>query len=471
MCEGAPGAMNGLRVARITWGVVVSGAIVVACDRSSSNAHLERQPVVVSTIPSANDHAVDPTTSSFRVVFSRDMSHDTFSFTCAGPRFPAVVGEPRWLSAKQISLPVRLQPGRSYCVGINSDSNSGFRDIDGTAVTPLQVRFSTRALDRTERLAANRAAVRALEMGLRERYSYRDRLAVDWAQRISKHRAALHDASDARTFGIEAVKLLQAAQDVHIWINVGGDVLATYEPQLLANEDDKTRRAALVPGSRHVHSSCIESAQVAEQIGYIRISSWQRHECSSLRPTFTAALSRVNAALGLVIDVRANQGGDETLAQWVAGHFVSQRVLYAQHAIRSSTRPSGFDAPVKRYVDRTANVARYRGRIAVLMGPRNMSSCEAFLLMMKQVSRATLVGARSYGASGNPKPLPLGNGVTVHLPSWRAMDAAGTPFEGVGIAPDVRVAVTPEQLKQTDPVLRHAVQLLARHSAAPARRR
>jgi C-terminal processing protease CtpA/Prc len=87
------------------------------------------------------------------------------------------------------------------------------------------------------------------------------------------------------------------------------------------------------------------------------------------------------------------------------------------------------------------------------MGPVNVSSCEGFLLMMKQVPGCKLVGAASYGASGNPQPADLGNGVTVFLPSWRGMGPDGVCFEGKGLAPDVAVKAAPDALRSRDPVL------------------
>jgi C-terminal processing protease CtpA/Prc len=91
-----------------------------------------------------------------------------------------------------------------------------------------------------------------------------------------------------------------------------------------------------------------------------------------------------------------------------------------------------------------------------------MSSCEAFLLMIKQVSGCKLVGATSYGSSGNPKPVDLGNGVTVYLPSWKALRPDGTCFEGQGIAPNLPVNATPAELETADPVLQAAVLLVGR---------
>ena len=86
-----------------------------------------------------------------------------------------------------------------------------------------------------------------------------------------------------------------------------------------------------------------------------------------------------------------------------------------------------------------------------------ISSGEAFLLMMKQVPGAVLVGAASQGSSGNPQPYDLRNGVTVFCHRGKIMTPDGQEIEGVGIAPDIAVAATPDDFKNADPVLEAAL--------------
>jgi len=56
----------------------------------------------------------------------------------------------------------------------------------------------------------------------------------------------------------------------------------------------------------------------------------------------------------------------------------------------------------------------------------------------------------------------LGNGVTVYLPSWKALRPDGTCFEGEGIAPDFPIRAAAEELKTADPILQAALTLLRR---------
>ena len=97
---------------------------------------------------------------------------------------------------------------------------------------------------------------------------------------------------------------------------------------------------------------------------------------------------------------------------------------------------------------------RCTGPVVVLTGPACASSNEAFLLMMR-ASGAKLVGERSRGSSGNPRPVELDNGVVLYVPTWQALDADGKPLEGIGIAPDVEVP-----WGGGDPVYDRALELL-----------
>ena len=96
------------------------------------------------------------------------------------------------------------------------------------------------------------------------------------------------------------------------------------------------------------------------------------------------------------IDVRPNSGGAEPLAQGVAGCFVGRPTLYAKHVYRDASSPSGFGKLSKRMLQPNEDQPRYRGKVVVLTGPENMSSCEGFLLMMKAVPR--LSSARREGS-------------------------------------------------------------------------
>jgi C-terminal processing protease CtpA/Prc len=80
--------------------------------------------------------------------------------------------------------------------------------------------------------------------------------------------------------------------------------------------------------------------------------------------------------------------------------------------------------------------------------------------MMRHGAGAKLVGAKSGGSSGNPQPHKLANGVIVFVPSWKDMQPDGTPIEGKGIEPDVKVEPKKGDFVNADPVLDAALKYL-----------
>lgn len=172
------------------------------------------------------------------------------------------------------------------------------------------------------------------------------------------------------------------------------------------------------------------------------------------------ALNEFAGAPGLIIDVRGNGGGSEPLAQEFAGCFIDKPKLYAKHiTIKSANK---FGKAHERMLKPNKSQPKYMGKVAVLAGPAVMSSCEAFVLMMKQVPDCKIVGETTQGSSGNPKPHDLGNGVTVYLPSWQTMLPDGRCFEGRGIRPDILIKVRPDQITTKDPVIEAALKELRR---------
>jgi len=65
------------------------------------------------------------------------------------------------------------------------------------------------------------------------------------------------------------------------------------------------------------------------------------------------------------------------------------------------------------------------------------SSCEDFSMPFKDNHRALLIGQATSGSTGQPYVTDLGNGMLLLVGAKRAIFPDGTPFEGVGIKPDV----------------------------------
>lgn len=285
---------------------------------------------------------------------------------------------------------------------------------------------------------------------MRAQYSFRDRLGIDWAALIEANRKPLEAAGDPVEFARLASTLLSKAQDKHLWLKHGNETIPSYINPVTPNVNFK-QLPQVIPDWKQL-SPVLATGQWEDGIAYVWIGTWAHDRIPQLAPIFDV-LEQFKDAPALIIDVRGNGGGDERIAQSVAGCFIDKPVVYAKQVIVDADEPSGFSAPYERVLTPNKKRTAYRGKIAVLSGPVVISSCEAFLLMMKQVPDAVLVGAPSQGSSGNPQPVELDNGVTVFLPCWKAMTPAGVEFEGIGISPDLPVVASRADFEETDPVI------------------
>ncbi len=419
-------------------------------------------PKVVKTVPENGAQDVDTSLRKIRIVFDQDMDQGGYSICGSGQNYPEMVGKPRWVNKRTIVMRVRLVPDHNYYLSVNCKDYKNFKNTKGEPVKPYLVEFRTgsgkgRAKAGMLNLADNKEAIEELRRAIDEDYSYRDLRKVDWAGLFDKYSPTMESAKTPREFAKATAELLANAEDAHVWVKVGDKSIGGFKRSVTRNYNlmvlEKT-----VPGWQR-RSAAVFTGKFDDGIGYILIDSWSNEHKEALEQAYKA-IEEFSDAPGLIIDVRSNGGGAEPLAQEFAGCFIDEPEVYARNVYRSAGEPSGFTKPYNRVLEPSEKRPKYRGKIAVLMGPVNMSSCEAFLLMMKQVPSCKLVGENSYGSSGNPKPTDLGNGVTVFLPSWKAMRPDGTCFEGEGIAPDILVKTTEAALRSRDAVLEAALKWL-----------
>lgn len=437
-------------------GTLLGFCLFVGC----ATAGAEERPRVVRTVPENGAQSVGAATKELRVIFDQPMDTKRgYSFVTLGSKsmLPEVAGKPRWISDTTIVLPVKLEPDREYRLGINSKSKryQNFRGTNGLPAVPYPISFRTAPSGDVKSLdpEKNRKSLKQLRAAIEEKYSYRDLRGIDWDVRFAEFEARLIDAKTPNQFASLAGQLLEVARDAHIWLDADGDRLAGFRRNVRLNADRELLKR-IVPQLRSVNR-VVATGRFPDGPAYLVIGSWAQKAARDIEAA-AKWIDGLSPDDTLILDIRFNSGGDERLARKIAGRFVDQSVVYAGHVNRDTSSPSGFSKIKKR----TLKPIRpgFRGRTVVLMGPVNMSSCEAFLLMMKQAG-AALMGEKSYGSSGNPKPISLANGVSVFLPSWVALTSDGEPFEGKGISPDVHVEF-PDAPEDQDPLINAALELL-----------
>jgi carboxyl-terminal processing protease len=230
----------------------------------------------------------------------------------------------------------------------------------------------------------------------------------------------------------------------------------------------------------------LEARWIEPTIAYIRIPSFAEPKFEDFA---IAAFKQYGNARAVVVDVRDNGGGatpvhllraimDRPYRDWSQASALSIGLFRAHGHRYALTSPGELSEREAGFLDALSQFAApqllapgtlvppaaspYRGRIVVLTGFACTSACEDFVMPLKYSKRATIVGERTRGSSGQPFIYDFGNGMSVHISSRRMYFPDGSEFEGVGIAPDIAVQPSvADRRNGVDVVLDRAMRLLS----------
>ena len=132
------------RCLALTVGLVTGLALIAQLDGLSSAQAAQGPPQIVSTSPTVGATDVDPALTEITVTFDQDMEGG-MSWTGGGPEFPPTPEgkKAHWRDKRTCVLPVKLQGGHHYRVGINSQSYRNFRSAAGVPALSSAIYFTT----------------------------------------------------------------------------------------------------------------------------------------------------------------------------------------------------------------------------------------------------------------------------------------------------------------------------------------
>lgn len=246
---------------------------------------------------------------------------------------------------------------------------------------------------------------------------------------------------------------LASLEDLHVWVQCGEEHLPGYSRSRPQNGSWKGS-LAVVGGELDDTGHDLVWGRTKDGIGYLNVH--QLGDAELVR-AFDEALEALADTWALVVDLRFNGGGNEDLAQQLAGRFVDAERVYSKNQYRIGPKHDQLGEVLERRVA-PRGPWRYESPVVALWGQRTMSSAESFALMLAQCPQVTTMGDRTAGSSANPRRIELECGITVNLPRWHDMDPEGKPVEHAGIQPEVELEFGPETFtERTDPVLEAAL--------------
>jgi len=203
---------------------------------------------------------------------------------------------------------------------------------------------------------------------------------------------------------------------------------------------------------------------VEKSVAYVKVPSFHGIETQAQALRY---LEDFRDAKAVILDVRGNPGMGEPIAlqsalmgkpyqSWTEASSLhggpllrSYDVAYPEHSTITTS-----DAVVHPFVK------SYTGRLILLTDRICSCACEDFVMPFKYSKRATLVGETTAGTFSFTRYVTFDNGMILNIAATHHTFPDGSQFEGIGIAPDVPVDVTPDDLRSgRDVVLTRALEL------------
>ena len=222
------------------------------------------------------------------------------------------------------------------------------------------------------------------------------------------------------------------------------------------------------PISESRPNGIVEYKEIDKNIGYIAINSFAKAEVVEEFIDYVDSLSKFKA---VIIDIRQNGGGNSGYAHQITKYFTDKPYFFGE---LGSTRKhlASYKAwgafSDKDYANRLGqksyknkyseyyynNVWEYEKidtiytnvsskkllmPIVILISNNTASAAEDFLIGMDYLKRATLIGEKTYGSTGQPIFFELPNGGSCRICTRKCTYPDGRKFVGIGIKPDIEI--------------------------------
>jgi carboxyl-terminal processing protease len=175
-----------------------------------------------------------------------------------------------------------------------------------------------------------------------------------------------------------------------------------------------------------------QEGNAVDNLAYLEIQQFTEQTAGDL----SDELGRIVEAgyEGLILDLRRNPGGGLDATVDVADMFLDEGVIITQ--VDRNGRETVYEA----------NPGRESGdlNIVMLVGPGSASGSEVLAAALRDHGQATLIGEKTFGKGSVNHIRQLSNGGALYVTIARWRTPNGDLIEGVGLEPDVPVALTPE---------------------------
>ena len=262
---------------------------------------------------------------------------------------------------------------------------------------------------------------------------------LDWNNVYTKHKAFVDTCENDTELFTTLGDMLRELRDGHVNLTsmYGTSYYWNWQLDYQRNFSDSIQRNYL--GNKFKMTNGIMYTTLKDSIGYAYYESFS----GGLNVNnLSIMLLDLKETKGLILDVRNNGGGLITTAETLASAFTDKKIHcgYMQH--KTGPGHNDFSDPEKIYLEPSKGVIWLRP-VIVLTNRSVYSAANHFVMLMKELPNALILGDCTGGGSGMPMSYTLPNGWVIRMSACPTLDAKGNSTE-FGIEPDLRVDITSE---------------------------
>ncbi len=274
-------------------------------------------------------------------------------------------------------------------------------------------------------------------------YPFFDVRNVDWQAQYDKNRPKIiADMSEGDLFNVMAGMLLPLNDPNACLFSPTREYCSGLQP-VVPNLNYINKNVEKIDSSGYGFDF-LEYAKLTDSIGYLQINTMEGYDPQQIYEAVAAgaaidqALEGLGDVKALIVDIRINAGpgGSDPVSLALAGRFTDQRRLAYSYAARNG---ENFTTIYEAYVE-PAGKRPFTKPVFLLTSGYTANSAETFALAMRALPNVKVIGEKSRGLFGGSF-FTLPNEWGFLMSYCKVIAADGKAYEGVGIPPDIEVAM------------------------------
>lgn len=180
-------------------------------------------------------------------------------------------------------------------------------------------------------------------------------------------------------------------------------------------------------------SSTVSYHTINKNIGYIRFDAFDGNTVSEFNKAYKSLSN--DGVTSLIFDVRNNDGGKlESVCE------ILDTILPKGNIVTVNGKNGSKTSVI------TSDASQITMPIMVLINQNTYSAAELFAAAIRDFKKGTLVGTTTFGKGEAQQIIPLGDQTAIYLSTQLYYPPSGESFDGVGVAPDISVKMSDEDL-------------------------